>query len=190
MLGGGSEQGLCWKDPTHFGCTTSLASSSDKSPVPEQPVFSFAQLQAEIAATAPRYALEDMATSMVQKIRRSYPLSAYALAGFCQSSLLAYECAQQLKRLGYEIPLLVMGDVFPPGYLQSLLFRDDPSGVGNAEAFYLSAIRHSPPSASEESTETADFGGLGRCGTAEMGELLSICATDPQAVKESTKLCS
>jgi arthrofactin-type cyclic lipopeptide synthetase C len=151
---------------------------------PEQPVFSFALTQAEIAATAPKYALEDMAASMVQKIRQSYPLSAYALAGFCQSSLLAYECAQQLKRLGYEIPLLVMGDVLPPGYLQSLSFAERSKRRWEREAFYLSAIRHSPPSA-WRSLLKRRLGGLRTMREQRRWEnFYRSGANDPHAVKE------
>ena len=112
----------------------------------EQPVFSFLLSQEELASTAPDYRLEDMAALMVKKIRQLVPGSAYALAGFCQTSLLAYECAKRLQQLGHEIPLLVMGDVVPLEYLRRLTFAERSMRRLEREAFYLSAMRRSFPS--------------------------------------------
>jgi amino acid adenylation domain-containing protein len=113
---------------------------------PEQPVMSVLLSQSEITSTAPEYRLEDLAACMVTKIRQLYPDAAYAIAGFCQTSLLAYECAKSLLKLGHEVPLLVMGDVLPPGYLQRLSFVERSKRRLEREAFYLSAIGHSLPS--------------------------------------------
>src|ERR1700761_9044214 len=86
-----------------------------------------------------------MADLMVKKIRRLSPGYAYAIAGFCQTSLLAYECAKRLQQLGHEVPLLVMGDVLPPGYLESLSFVHRSKRRVGREVFYLSALMHSLP---------------------------------------------
>jgi amino acid adenylation domain-containing protein len=112
----------------------------------EQPVLSFVLSQEELASTAPDYRLEDLALCMVKRIQQLYPSPAYVLAGFCHTSPLAYECAQHFQRLGYDIPLLVMGEVLPPGYLQALSLSQRSRRRLEREAFYLSAIRHSPPS--------------------------------------------
>jgi thioesterase domain-containing protein len=112
----------------------------------EQPVLSFVLSQEELTSTAPDYRLEHLATCMVKKIRQFHSGPAYALAGFCQASLLAYECAQQLRRLGYDIPLLVMGDVLAPGYLHGLSFAERSKRRLEREAFYLSEMKRSLPS--------------------------------------------
>jgi arthrofactin-type cyclic lipopeptide synthetase C len=151
---------------------------------PEQPVISFALTQAEIASTGPKYRLEDLAACMVRKIRRSYPLSAYALAGFCQPSLLAYECAQQLRRLGYEIPLLVIGDVLPPGYLQSLSFAERSKRRLEREAFYLSAIRNSRPSDWKNLLERRIGGFRAMREQRRWEKFYRSGANDPQAIQE------
>ena len=111
----------------------------------DQPVLSFVLSEQELAATMPHHKLEDLAASVVKKIRNLYPRSAYVLAGFCQTSLLAYEAAQQLRALGCEIPLLLMGDALPPGYLEKLSFTERSRRRLERETFYLSVIRNSSP---------------------------------------------
>jgi len=112
----------------------------------DQPVLSFVLSQEELASTAPDHKLQDLAACLVKKIRQLYPSDAYVLTGFCQTSLLAYECAQQLRALGYEIPLLVMGDALLPGYLQRLSFIERSKRRLEREVYYLSAFRRSAPS--------------------------------------------
>jgi thioesterase domain-containing protein len=112
----------------------------------DQPVLSFVLSQEELASTAPDYKLQDLAACLVKKIRQLYPSDAYVLTGFCQTSLLAYECAQQLRELGHEIPLLVMGDALLPGYLRRLSFIERSKRRLEREVYYLSAFRRSAPS--------------------------------------------
>jgi thioesterase domain-containing protein len=112
----------------------------------DQPVLSFVLSQEELASTAPDHKLQDLAACMVKKIRQLYPSDAYVLTGFCQTSLLAYECAQQLRELGHEIPLLVMGDALLPGYLRRLSFIERSKRRLEREVYYLSAFRRSAPS--------------------------------------------
>ena len=108
-----------------------------------QPVLSFVLSQEELASTAPYYRLEDLAAHIVKRLRQFHPRPAYVLTGFCQTSLLAYECAQQLRQLGHEVPLLVMGDAMLPGYIQRLPFHKRSKRRLEREMFYLSAFRHS-----------------------------------------------
>ena len=111
----------------------------------DQPVYSFVLSPEELASCAPEYHLEDMAARLVEKIRANLPGPAYVLAGFCQTSLLAYECAQQLRQLGCEIPLLIMGDAILPGYERSLTFLERSQRRLEREWFYLSAFRKAEP---------------------------------------------
>ena len=113
---------------------------------PDQPVFSFVLSQEELDSTAPQHRVEDLAAHLVKRIQELCPRDAYALTGFCQTSLLAYECAQQLRQLGYKIPLLIMGDALVPGYLQGLSFAERSRRRLERESFYLSAILRSRPS--------------------------------------------
>jgi amino acid adenylation domain-containing protein len=130
---------LIWVGPSPWQPRLTAYLSTD------QPVLSFLLSEEELASTAPGYRLEDMADLMVKKIRRLNPGYAYAIAGFCQTSLLAYECAKRLQQLGHEVPLLVMGDVLPPGYLESLSFVHRSKRRLEREVFYLSALMHSLP---------------------------------------------
>jgi amino acid adenylation domain-containing protein len=138
--GSPSKSPLIWVAPEpwqpHF--TTYLS--------PDRPVLSFAITEEELAAAAPTYRLKDLAACVVKGIRQARPNSSYILAGFCQTSLLAYECAQQLCKLGHEIPLLVMGDVMVPGHGQGLSFAERSKRRLEREAYYLSVMGRSAPS--------------------------------------------
>ena len=51
-----------------------------------------------------------------------------------------------MRQLGYDIPLLVMGDALPPGYLDRLSFAERSKRRLEREAFYLSVISNTPAS--------------------------------------------
>jgi amino acid adenylation domain-containing protein len=110
----------------------------------DQPVLSFVPSQEELESATPDYKLEDLAACTVTKILESCPRSEYMIAGFCNTSALAYECAQQLRQLGYQVPLLIMGDALLPGYLQGLPMVERSKRRLDRELFYLSTLRQAP----------------------------------------------
>ncbi len=92
-------------------------------------VVGFGPLAREIAPEQPLYALqpsgldgqaaidrgiEAMAAACVEEIRAVRPHGPYLLAGRCNGATVAYEIAQQLRRGGAEVPLLVALDSDPP----------------------------------------------------------------------------
>jgi len=92
-------------------------------------VVGFGPLAREIAADQPLYALqpsgldgrgsidrgiETMAATCVEEIRAVRPRGPYLLAGRCNGATVAYEIAQQLRRAGEQVPLLVAIDSDPP----------------------------------------------------------------------------
>jgi thioesterase domain-containing protein/acyl carrier protein len=62
--------------------------------------------------------LEDIAAEYVQLILRVQPDGPYALVGWCVGCGLAWEIAQQLRRSGRDVSLLVLVDGWVPGYLR------------------------------------------------------------------------
>jgi thioesterase domain-containing protein/acyl carrier protein len=58
--------------------------------------------------------LEDIAAEYVKLVREHQPHGPYTLFGLCGAGMVAFEVAQQLKRSGEKVPLLVMADSFQP----------------------------------------------------------------------------
>jgi thioesterase domain-containing protein/acyl carrier protein len=56
---------------------------------------------------------EDLAVWCVERIRESWPVGPYCLAGYSFSGMLAYEVARQLRAAGSEVRLLAILDVGP-----------------------------------------------------------------------------
>jgi thioesterase domain-containing protein/acyl carrier protein len=80
--------------------------------------------------------LEDIAADYVQLILRVQPDGPYALAGWCVGGGLAFEIAQQLRRSGRDVSLLVLIDGWAPGYLR----RQSRSSAILAEYAYRSQL--------------------------------------------------
>lgn len=66
--------------------------------------------------------LSDIASDYVKLIRESQPHGPYILCGICISGSIAYEAAQQLRQAGESVPLLVLSDIWAPGYIEHLPF--------------------------------------------------------------------
>jgi amino acid adenylation domain-containing protein len=67
-----------------------------------------------------RRTLEEITTDYVRLIREAQPNGPYVLVGLCVGGLMAYEAARQLRQAGEQVPLVVMGDTWCPGYLERL----------------------------------------------------------------------
>ncbi|GGC72209.1 condensation domain-containing protein [Chelatococcus reniformis] len=64
--------------------------------------------------------LEDIARDYVKLIRRARPRGPYVLIGLCVAGAIAYEAARQLEEDGEDVPLVVLADLWLPGYLANL----------------------------------------------------------------------
>ena len=69
---------------------------------------------ASIGAFGPEFRIQDMAAYLASRICEIQPNGPYFLGGFCLHALLAYEIAQQLRSIGHDIGLLILGDIFAP----------------------------------------------------------------------------
>ncbi|SIT48141.1 Linear gramicidin synthase subunit B (Includes: ATP-dependent D-leucine adenylase; Leucine racemase (ATP-hydrolyzing); ATP-dependent alanine adenylase; ATP-dependent D-valine adenylase; Valine racemase (ATP-hydrolyzing)) (fragment) [Paraburkholderia piptadeniae] len=67
-----------------------------------------------------RRRLEEITTDYVRLIREAQPSGPYILVGLCVGGVMAYEAARQLRQAGEQVPLVVMGDAWCPGYLDRL----------------------------------------------------------------------
>lgn len=84
--------------PRHFG--------------PDQPLYGLVEQSRD--GTRARYTrMEDIAAHYLTGLRRVQPNGPYFLGGYCFGGIVAFEIAQQLRRQGQEVALLVLLD--PPG---------------------------------------------------------------------------
>ncbi|WP_051952640.1 condensation domain-containing protein [Methylocapsa aurea] len=66
--------------------------------------------------------LSEIAADYVRVIREAQAHGPYVLFGLCVAGAIAYEAAQQLARAGESVPLVIMSDIWVPGYLKGLPF--------------------------------------------------------------------
>jgi thioesterase domain-containing protein/acyl carrier protein len=66
--------------------------------------------------------IEEIAADYVHLVRQVRPHGPYILFGLCHAAVIAYEAAQQLKRAGEPVPLLIMADSWLPAYSDRLPF--------------------------------------------------------------------
>lgn len=66
------------------------------------------------AALSVPFLMEEIASRQVEALRRFRPEGPYALAGWCNDGILAYEMAQQLRAQGEEVLFVAMIDAFNP----------------------------------------------------------------------------
>lgn len=92
----------------------------------DQPISNFAH-----------YDVEQLATTCLPEIRRHQPRGPYRIAGFSFGGRIALEVAQQLRRAGEEVELLVILDTFLPGTFR----RTASSRFGR----HLAELRRSGP---------------------------------------------
>ena len=70
------------------------------------------------------YRLEDIAAECVKTIRATQAEGPYFVGGWCDEGVLAYEIAQQLRRQGQHVALLVLFDAENPSSNKNLSSRD------------------------------------------------------------------
>jgi thioesterase domain-containing protein/acyl carrier protein len=70
------------------------------------------------------YRLEDIAAHCVRTIRATQAEGPYSVGGWCDGGVLAYEIAQQLRRQGQDVALLVLFDTKNPSSNKNLSTKD------------------------------------------------------------------
>lgn len=81
-----------------------------------QPVYALQMLDEEITSAAASYGYDDLINFYVRLIREVQPSGPYRLSGWCVSGWIAYGVARRLEEEGEEIDLLMIIDVWAPGY--------------------------------------------------------------------------
>ena len=81
-----------------------------------QPVYALQMLDEEITSAAASYSYDDLINFYVRLIREVQPSGPYRLSGWCVSGWIAYGVARRLEEEGEEIELLMIIDVWAPGY--------------------------------------------------------------------------
>lgn len=84
----------------------------------DRPFLGIPLIEPETPAPAPPRSLNDIATDYVRLIRAAQPHGPYILCGLCVAGAIAYEAAQQLRQAGEAVPLLILSDMWAPGYLR------------------------------------------------------------------------
>src|SRR5262249_33593577 len=74
---------------------------------PDQPLYSVRH-QGEDGSPAGYTTVVDIATSCLHEILAIQPRGPYLLGGYCFGSVIAFEIAQQLRRLDEDVPLLFL----------------------------------------------------------------------------------
>ncbi len=82
----------------------------------DQPVYALQMLDEEITSTAATASYDELIDFYVRLIREVQPAGPYRIAGWCVSGWIAYGVARKLEEDGDEIELLMIMDVWAPGY--------------------------------------------------------------------------
>jgi thioesterase domain-containing protein len=72
----------------------------------------------------PLRAFQDLAADAVRLIRMARPNGPYILMGHCVLGAIALEAAQQLRREGETVELVILNDSWCPGYRESMPWHD------------------------------------------------------------------
>jgi thioesterase domain-containing protein/acyl carrier protein len=86
----------------------------------DRPVFCLPMIESSGGDPGRARTLEEIAADYVRQIREAQVHGPYILCGLCLAGVLAYECAQQLRKAGESVPLLILADVWAPGYFAAL----------------------------------------------------------------------
>jgi Thioesterase domains of type I polyketide synthases or non-ribosomal peptide synthetases len=57
---------------------------------------------------------EKVAAEVARSVRKAMPQGPYFIGGWCNTGILAFEVARQLRAMGEEVPLLIMGHAINP----------------------------------------------------------------------------
>jgi len=110
---------------------------------PEQPLYGL-EHQSQDGKRARYTRVETIAAHYLKEIRTVQPRGPYFLGGYSFGSIVAFEAAQQLKRQGEEVPLLVLLDprILTSGKSSPSLIPRSPNGLTNVTQFGHNIRRH------------------------------------------------
>ena len=83
-----------------------------------QPFISVYLTDPDRSRALPDRALQQTAAEYLKVLRQAQPHGPYVVLGWCVSGNIAFEVAQQLRRAGEEVPLVVMIDTWAPDHRQ------------------------------------------------------------------------
>lgn len=84
----------------------------------DQPFLGLTTRKSDMRDLPAPFKLEDIAASLVRKLRSVQPNGPYFLGGWCQDGVFAYEMAQQLLAQGEKVGLLVLIEAWNPARLK------------------------------------------------------------------------
>jgi amino acid adenylation domain-containing protein len=84
----------------------------------DQPFLGLTTVKSDMRDLPAPFRLEDIAASLVRKLRSLQPNGPYFLGGWCQDGVFAYEMAQQLLAQGEKVALLVLFEAWNPARLK------------------------------------------------------------------------
>ncbi len=87
---------------------------------PDQPMFTIQILDEDVAEWGEKTTFQELAALYVSYLRLAQHKGPYRIGGWCVSSWIAYEMAQQLTASGEEVEMLVLVDAYAPGYWRDL----------------------------------------------------------------------
>jgi thioesterase domain-containing protein/acyl carrier protein len=105
----------------------------------DRPFLGIPLLEPEGPLPSPPRDLMDIAGDYVREIRRAQPRGPYILCGLCVAGAIAYEAARQLVEAGEQVPLVILSDMWAPGYLKGLSF---PRRLVYHVYYHLHVLRH------------------------------------------------
>ena len=110
---------------------------------PSQPVYALQMLDEEITSAAASFSYDDLINFYVRLIREVQPAGPYRLSGWCVSGWIAYGVARRLEEEGEEIELLMIIDVWAPGYwhYQPKIRRSLMTAVYKLKRFHTLLLR-------------------------------------------------
>ncbi|MDB4673215.1 amino acid adenylation domain-containing protein [Verrucomicrobiales bacterium] len=83
-----------------------------------RPVFAIeSPMLSDSSITAPPDTIEEAAANYVKQVRAVRPEGPYILSGYSYGGIVAFEMAQQLRREGHDVPLLILFDTVNPAYV-------------------------------------------------------------------------
>lgn len=93
-----------------------------KTVFPERPFIGIQLFNPSVPKPLSPRSMSDIAADYVKLIREAQPHGPYILCGICISGTIAYEAAQQLRQAGESVPLLILSDIWAPGFIEQLPF--------------------------------------------------------------------
>src|SRR5580692_11011500 len=107
----------------------------------DQPLLGLHLPAADAGLLSTPYQLEDIASSLISRMREVQPEGPYYLAGLCVNGVIAYEMARQLELVGQQVALLALFDAQNPAYYEDYSLESHGQLLWRRIEFQLSKFR-------------------------------------------------